>query len=192
MFRFLLSLMLMVSVCAYSQNGGQYPENNNIKLVYQGKVGTNYFTKVINKKGCPVTVKIEYNNVFTDVIIPANGFYSYNMGGIILDGVRAKTIQVNCGAPDNGWIECSLTAMPLKFTRVWFERNEYDKNQGILCFQIAEVSNVKHMIVRAYIDPKTKIQLNLYWPNTLQPNTTYQCVVNDIRALAKRLQDQGK
>lgn len=192
MIRFLFSLLFMVCLSAYSQNGGQHPENNNIQLVYQGKVGSNYVTKIVNKKSCPVTVKIEYNNIFSDVTIPANSFYSFDMGANILDGVRAKTIQVNCGAPDNGWIEFSLQAMPLKFTRVWFERDQYDSNRGTLCFQIAEVSNVKHMIVRAYIDPQTKIQLNLFWPNELQPNTTYQCIVNDIKAVAKRLQDQKK
>jgi hypothetical protein len=192
MIRFLFSLLLMVSVSAYSQNGGQYPENNNIKLVYQGKVGSSYATKIVNKKDCPVTVKVEYNNVFNDITMPANGSHSFDMGPVILDGVRAKTIQVNCGAPDNGWIESSLTAMPLKFTRVWFERDQYNKNAGVFCFQVAEVSNVKHMIVRAYIDPNTKIQLNLYWPNTLHPNTIYQCAIDDIKGLAKRLQDQSK
>lgn len=192
MVRLLFSLLCLFCFSAYSQNGGQHPENDNIKLEYQGKVGSNYFTKIVNKKACAITVKAEYNNVFTEVTIPAGSFYSYDLGTNILDGLRAKTVQVGCGAPDNGWVEFSLTAMPLKFTRVWFERDDYDKNKGVLYFQIAEVSNVKHMIVRAYIDPNTKIQLNLYWPNDLQPNTTYQCIVNDIKGIAKRLQDQKK
>lgn len=185
----LLSFLLcLASVLGYTQNGGQSPENNNIKFEYVGKVGNDYFTKIINKKECAVTVKTDYNQAFSEVVIPANSYHQFNLGANV-SSLKAKTVQVNCGSPDNGWIEFKLTAMPLTFKRVWFQRDQFDKNRGVLSFEVADVQNVKHIAVRAWLDVNTKIEVSLFWPNPLNPNTVYQYPINDIQALVTRIKN---
>lgn len=178
-------IMALCTLATTAQNGGQYPENDNIRLEWLGKVGANYFERIANKKSCAVTVKIEYNHTFTEVIIPAHGNYDLNLGPTLLSGVRAKTIQVNCGAPDNGWIEFSLTAMPMRFVS---SNATYDKvkDEVLVTFTVADVTKIDRIIVELSVDGgKTYKQLGLVWPENIQGNKTYNVRISAaaIRAI---------
>lgn len=184
----IVTLLCAIAFTSYSQNGGQYPENDNIKFQYVGKVGADYFTNIVNKKSCELTVKTEYNHAFTEVTVPANGSYAFNMGTNVMP-LKAKTVQVNCGSPDNGWIEFKLIATPLTFKSIYFQRDIYDKNKGVLIFETADMVNVKQFTIRASLDGKVKVSIGIVFPDILQPNNIYRYPIPDLKALKTRLEN---
>lgn len=170
---FVALLAIIVSCVSFAQNGGQYPENDNIKFEYAGMTGSNYYAKIINKKACPVTVKTEYNHAFAEVTIPASNYYIFDLGPAI-SPLKAKTININCGSPDNGWIEFLFNSLPLTFTST--PVFAYDEKTDILkiTFTVAEAKNVSHINVRVSFDGgRTKKQIGLMFLDFMNPNSAY-------------------
>lgn len=183
-----LIIAVIAALCTLSttaQNGGQYPENDNIRLEWAGKIGLNYFERIVNKKSCAVTIKVEYDGNITNITIPANSNYMFDCGPVLLSNLKAKTIQLNCGSPDNGWVEFCLTAMSLRFVS---SSATYDKGKDevLVTFTVADVSNIDRIIVELSVDGgKTYKQLGLVWPEALQGNKTYSVRISAaaIRAI---------
>ena len=191
----LLAFLLCATIAftAYPQNGGQAHENAALKIEYVGKIGTRYYVKITNKQNCWAWEKINLNGNTDDVLIAPNYYYLVNLGTNPPSAFTLKAkASTDCGCGDMGWVEFRFGSLPLKFKSIRFERNTVDKNKGTLYLEVTDVVNVKHVAIRAWLDVNTKVQIGLFWPDPLTPNTIYQYPINDIQALVKQLQGQTK
>lgn len=189
----MFTLCLCLVLTGFSQNGGQSPENNALKITYVGKIGNSYFARITSKQDCNAWYKTNFNGNTDDVRISSHGSYLFNMGtqppGAKVLKVKATT---DCGCGDMGWVEFKLISMPLHFKSVTFTRNKDNVNKGILTFETEDVVNVEKFTIRTWLDVNTKVDIGVLLPDGLQPNTTYQFPITDIKALVKRIQSQPK
>lgn len=124
------TILIMTSM---AQNGGQYPENNSVKLEW---IGTS--VKVTHKQGCDGQVRLNYATSNVDVAIPANSSIIF-MPPVGTATIKAKALT-NCGSTDFGWVELSLTAMPVKFAS--FDFTPVGNKEVSVTFETAETSNI--------------------------------------------------
>lgn len=117
-----------------AQNGGQYPENNSVKLEW---VGTS--VKVTNKQSCDGQIRLTYASTSVDVSITANSSIIF-MPPAAIATIKAKALT-NCGGTDFGQVELSLSAMPVKF--VSFDFTPVGNKEVSVTFETAETSNIK-------------------------------------------------
>jgi len=87
----IFAILLATTLTTMAQNGGQYPENNSVKLEWSG-----VNVKITNKQSC------------SSVIRPSG-----------TADVKAKN-TTNCGNSDYGQVELTLIATPLKFLSYGF------------------------------------------------------------------------
>lgn len=167
----ILALLIGISINGMAQNGGQYPENNSVKLEYigGGKV------KVTNKQSCTAIIRLNDSETEGDLSIAGNSFVIYILPNDLLTNIHIKAKSTsNCNSPDFGWVELVLSSLPLKF--VGFDLvNDY----GTLCtvkFQVAEVDNVHHFNILVSTD-------GIIWTKkdsvkTIPNGTIYSSVLN--------------
>jgi hypothetical protein len=136
-----------MTINGMAQNGGQYPENNSVKLEYigGGKV------KVTNKQAVTSIIRLNDSKTEGDLSIPASSFVIYILPNDLLTNIHIKAkCTTNAGNTDFGWVELFLSSLPLKF--VGFDLvNDY----GPLCtvkFTVAEVVNVKQFYILTSTD----------------------------------------
>jgi hypothetical protein len=152
-----------------AQNGGQYPENGSVKLEW---VGTS--VKITNKQPCESVIKVAYAQTDVDLTIAGNSSIIF-MPPAAVATIKAKC-TTNCGNTDFGWVELSLSAMPVKFI-------SYDflaiGNKGVVVtFETAETSNVKQYNVLISTDGVNYRKLDSIKADLVTPNRTYSIKVN--------------
>ena len=70
----IFTLLCLLSFFGYSQNGGQFPENNVIRVEYLGYFNGNHTARVCNKQTCEARIRTKADqDPAVDVIVPANG-----------------------------------------------------------------------------------------------------------------------
>jgi hypothetical protein len=117
-----------------AQNGGQYPENNSVKLEW---VGTS--VKITNKQSCESVIKVSYAHTDVDLTIAGNSSVIF-MPPAAVATIKAKS-TTNCGATDFGLVELSLSSMPVKFAS--FDFTPVGNKEVSVTFETAETSNIK-------------------------------------------------
>jgi hypothetical protein len=98
--KLILSLLMMITITAMAQNGGQAPENNSVKLEFAGFSQT----KLWNKQSCEAVIRVKYNNTETDYTIAGNSFVMIPTPLPLK--ITAKT-TTNCGSADFGLVQIS-------------------------------------------------------------------------------------
>ncbi len=124
----LLLFMITTWLMSSAQNGGQYAENNSVKVEQLvGLVNSKMQVKVYNKQDCNVTIRISYGNTHINV------FVSSNSSKVVLIPLNITKIQVktetNCGCADFGQVELQLNkSLPITFKYLNVTRigNEYN------------------------------------------------------------------
>lgn len=112
------TLLCVFFFLAHSQNGGQFYENNVIRVVYLGYANGVHSFKVINKQNCEARIRTKADqDPATDVQVLAKDsstviVFRPNAGGILFR-VKAETSCVS--NPDMGWLEINTAnfALPL-------------------------------------------------------------------------------
>lgn len=169
----ILTLVLGISKIGMAQNGGQFPENGSVKLEYIG--GGN--VKVYNKQSCQAYIKV--NDGMTEAImnIPGNSFALFTITSGLTTNftVKAKT-TTNCGSTDFGLVELIIAALPLKF--VSFSTTRISDTEFWVNFEIADVSNVNRINIKASTNGEIYRTIALVFPDNLQPNRKYSVKVN--------------
>jgi hypothetical protein len=169
----IFALLIGFSSTLMAQNGGQLPENNTAKLEYigAGKI------KLTNKQPFSCDFRINDTKTESDVTIPANSFYTYQLPPDLISNIhfKAKCITNN-GITDLGWIELKLSSLPLKF--VSFKTTRLSNTEFMVNFEVAEVSNVKQFNIKASTDGKVYKTIAILFPDDLQPNRMYSVKVN--------------
>jgi hypothetical protein len=117
-----------------AQNGGQYPENNSVKLEWSGTS-----VLVTNKQSCESVIRVSYAHSDVDLTIPGNSSVLF-MPPAAVATIKAKN-TTNCGSSDFGQVELNLSAMPVKF--VSFDFTPVGNKEVSVTFETAETSNIK-------------------------------------------------
>lgn len=170
--KYLISALcgLLLIINSMAQNGGQYPENNSVKLEWSGANAV----KITNKQSCTSVIRISYSNVNIDVTISGNSYSILSVPTGTAD-VKAKS-TTNCGNTDFGWVELTLQATPLKFVSYEFEPLG---NYNVLStFETAETVNVKTFNILVSKDGVNYTTIGSIWADTVMPNRKYSIKVN--------------
>jgi hypothetical protein len=114
----ILILSLLFSLNIFAQNGGQFFENNVIRLGYVGYSSGTHTFKIVNKQNCEVTIRTKADNDAAIDVIVSNGDSVYvnvfrgNPANIKFR-VKAETSCPNFTNPDMGWLELNTSIFTL-------------------------------------------------------------------------------
>lgn len=152
------------------QNGGQYAENNSVKLEWAGA----NLVKITNKQSCTSVIRVSYSSVTIDETIAGNSYYILSVPTGTAE-VKAKN-TTQCGNSDYGVVELTLQATPLKFLSYDFIAQG---NYNVLAqFETAETVNVKTFNVLVSKDGVNYTTVGSIWADTVIPNRKYSIKVN--------------
>lgn len=160
------TILMMVGM---AQNGGQYPENNSVKLEW---VGTS--VKVTNKQTCQSIIRVSYAQSDVDLTIPGNSSVLF-MPPAAVATIKAKN-TTNCGNSDFGMVELSLSAMPVKF--VSYDFKAIGNMEVLVTFTTAETSNIKQYNILISKDGVNYHKIDSIKADLVTPNKTYSIKVN--------------
>lgn len=179
----ILLLSVLISTAGFSQNGGQYFENNSVKVTVIAK-SNGYYAGVTSKQSCISDFKVAYTTT-TTINLPANGYGEVFLGTNFTGKVKVKA-ETQCGNTDYGWVEASLSLVPLTF--VGNPIVSYDKTTDYVFIKIAitNVRNVKYLKFRVSFDEgRTKKPIGLVFLDytNLDAVYTYKIKRTDILKL---------
>jgi hypothetical protein len=114
----IFTLLCLLSFFGYSQNGGQFPENNVIKVEYLGYFNGNHTARVCNKQNCEARIRTKADqDPAVDIIVPANGCVVVTIArptsAAVLFRAKAETSCPSFTNPDMGWLETTFTNVVL-------------------------------------------------------------------------------
>lgn len=108
---FLISCLITIFLKA--QNGGQFNENNALRIEVASVVNGVVTVKVTNKQSCRAEVEITNASV-TKFKVNAHDFKLITLNsGATFTKVKPKT-NCNPGCTDMGWLELVITALPIR------------------------------------------------------------------------------
>lgn len=183
--RLILAVILaVITLCSSAQNGGQYNQNNAVRLTFMGLIDGNFYMKVTNRLLVASSFRFDNTGTVTQFNLKAFADTMINMGKSINGVVKVKNLNP-LPLVDNGWVELCLAVTPLRF--VSSTAKFLPTTDEILVeFTVADVSNIDRIVVEVSVDGgKTYRQLGLVWPDLLQPNKNYSVKISaaSVRAI---------
>ena len=181
----IILLMSFLSLKSYSQNGGQFYENNVILLEYIGYSSGKHAFKVCNKQTCNATIRTKADQdpaidvqvsgktcafVYVERLTPVN----------IKFRVKAETSCPSFVNPDMGWLELNTSnfALPLvESNLIRFERGSNKITifieRGILTCDFGQLTDVQNLLIydqfgrklysqRISVYKKSQVDLNMF------------------------------
>ncbi len=126
-----------------AQNGGQYQENNALKLQFLGMINGINYAKVINKVGEGCSFRVNNSKTEAVVWISKNSSYTFALpaGDLSKMKIKAKSTD-NCDCTDHGWVELVFTSLPVTFYDVWASR--ISGNTFWVNWQVGDQRNISH------------------------------------------------
>lgn len=158
----------LLTMTGIAQNGGQYPENNSLKLEWSGTS-----VKITNKQSCESVIRVSYAQSDVNLTIPGNSSMIF-MPPAAIATVKAKC-ATNCGNTDFGWVEISLTAMPTKF--VSFDFQPLGNKEVLVTFETAETSSIRTYRVLISTDGVNYRPIDSVNADIISPNRKYSIKV---------------
>lgn len=183
----LILAVIITALCTLSgnaQNGGQYNQNNAVRLTFMGIINGDFYMKVTNRLIVPSSFKFDNTGAVSTFSLGALKDTLINMGKSINGVVKVKN-QNPLPFIDNGWVELCLTVTPLRFVSST-ARFLPTTDEILVEFTVADVSNIDRIVVEVSIDGgKTYRQLGLVWPDPLQANKSYSVKISaaSVRAI---------
>lgn len=163
-----LKLIFALMLCPFlifAQNGGQFLENAALKLQYAGNTNGTYYVKITNKQDCNASVRVVVGTADQSITIAKGGFYLYPVPPTVpYLKLKAKPLT-DCGCGDMGWVEISLIAMPVTFTKISFRWDKDDKDKGYIHLETEQMVNVRQFNIRFSLDEKTFYTMAIIWPD---------------------------
>jgi hypothetical protein len=106
----IFTLLCLLSFFGYSQNGGQFPENNVIRVEYLGYFNGNHTARVCNKQTCEARIRTKADqDPAVDIIVPPNSCVIVTVtrptSAAVLFRSKAETSCPSFTNPDMGWLE---------------------------------------------------------------------------------------
>ena len=155
----IFTLLYLLSLFGYSQNGGQFNENNVIRVEYLGYFNGNHTAKVCNKQDCEARIRTKADqDPAVDVIVPANECVIVTVAKptsiSILFRAKAETSCPSFTNPDMGWLETTFISSILSLVEgntivVARGPNKLEMSivGGILKSSYGSLSYIKHIKV---------------------------------------------
>lgn len=156
----IFTLLSLLSLFGYSQNGGQFFQNNVLRLQYLSySAGTHTF-KVVNKQNCEVRIRTKADtDAAIDINVSANDSFYVNVFRGNPDNVKFRVkAETSCPSftnPDMGWLELNTSGFALNLVEennivITRGPNKLDLsiNGGILKSSYGSLSYIEH--VRIY------------------------------------------
>lgn len=137
-----------------AQNGGQYLENNALKLQFIGMTGGINYAQVVNKTGESCYFRVNNSKTEATVWVSKNTPYVFALptGDLSKMTIKAKATE-SCDCTDRGWVELSFASLPVTFTSVSAERI-FNNTFWVKC-NMADPKNVSHYNIQRSKDGKT-------------------------------------
>ena len=127
----ILTLLLLTSVFAKAQNGGQFFENNVIRVHYLGYDSGTHTFKVVNKQNCEVRIRTKADtDAAIDIVVAAGDSFYVNVFRGNPSNVKFRVkAEVSCpdfANPDMGWLELNTAGfiLPLDETEYQYIREK--------------------------------------------------------------------
>jgi hypothetical protein len=138
----ILSLMgmLLINLTFAQGNGGQFPENSNLKLSYLGggKV------LVTNKQAVTGSFLVQDNKHDSTLIIVAGGTGIFYLDPSLKSNINIKgKALTNCGG-DCGWVELFISTLPITLTSWTAKVDAYDSTLVHLAWSVSMEGNVAY------------------------------------------------
>jgi hypothetical protein len=113
------TLLTLASLTGMAQNGGQFFENNVIRIEYVGYLGGQHVFKVCNKQNCEARIRTKADqDPAVDIQVPPNACVLHNVNRPTSAGIlfRTKAETACITNPDMGWLEINtvLITLPMK------------------------------------------------------------------------------
>lgn len=181
-----LILAVITALCTLSsnaQNGGQYNQNNAVRLTFMGIINGDFHMKVTNRLIVQSNFRYDYNG--NDVQFPLGALKDtlINMGKSINGVIKVKNLNP-FPFVDNGWVELCLTVTPLQFvssTAKFIEVTDEIK----IDFTVADVSNISRINIEVSVDGgRTYLTVGLVFPEALKANKSYSISIPAARVRA--------
>lgn len=173
--KFLLGLIMLLSLSAIGQNGGQYAENNVVKVAVTAHTATTVTVTVTNKQPGAADYRVSYATTDTTVNIAANGTYVVTIPNT--PKFKVKALNAVISQPDMGWVELNvLEGLPVKFE--YFKVEHIEGTLFKVSFQVAEAELVKEFIITLSEDGKTFKSVLVVKPDAFTPNKLYTEFIN--------------
>lgn len=172
--KFFVALLMLVASFTMAQNGGQYFENGSVKLILKS-TSSGYYADVISKQDCQSDFELANtgNNTSSQFGMPAGDHREIFLGTTLSGKIKARALT-RCGNTDYGWVEVDMSVTPMRFVGNPNATYDVASQSFIIKITVADVANVKHIIIRASFDSgRTKQNIGLVWLDFNNPNTTY-------------------
>jgi len=174
--KLILALMLMLSITAFSQNGGQVNEDQYTKIEYIG----NLTGKVTNKQACTVDIKIKVDGGNQTTVTLAGGA-SYTFPVVLGTRVSAQPLSNCAGTNENmGQVELKFTAtvLPIKAGTLSVTPVSSLRNTFTVRFEVYNaVPNNSYHLQLSRDSGKTWNDIAVQFTDELQPNRIYSFTV---------------
>ncbi len=158
-----------ISFSSMAQNGGQYPENNSVKLEWAGTS-----VLITNKQSCESIIRVTYSQSTVDLTIAANSSMIF-MPPAAVAIIKAKN-TTNCGNSDFGLVELSLVVTPVKF--VSFDFTPAGNKEVLVTFKTTETSNIRRYDILISKDGVNYTAIDSVKADQVTPNRTYSIKIN--------------
>lgn len=180
----IILLLLLFSILGYSQNGGQFFENNVLIVKMISYSNGQYVFSIINKQTCEARVRTKADqDPAVDVIVNAKDSILTTVlrprGGEIVFRAKAETFCVS--NPDMGWLEIKINLASLSLENSNGIILNYTKQNEILLINnvliskfiishtqfiyIYDIIGNKLFYQKSYIDKQSEINLFPYLKN---------------------------
>lgn len=173
----------LCTLTSTAQNGGQYEQNNAVRLQFMGTINGDLYVKVTNRIAYVSDFRFDYNGNGSTFTLKANSDTLIKMGKNINGIVKVRNLSSRPHV-DNGWVELCLVVTPLRFVSSTARYLE-DTDEIVVDFTVADVSNIDKIVVEISVDGgKTYKQLGLVWPEPLKINKLYSVKISAARVRA--------
>lgn len=113
-----LTLLLFGFLTSNAQNGGQFFNNNVIRIHYMGYSSGTHTFKVVNKQNCDVRIRTKADNdPAVDISVPGSDSFYVNVFRGNPDNVKFRVkAETSCPSftnPDMGWLELNTSGFIL-------------------------------------------------------------------------------
>lgn len=163
------TLLFGISTIGMAQNGGQYPENNSVKLEWSGTS-----VLITNKQSCESIIRVTYSQSSIDLTIAGNSSMIF-MPPAAVATIKAKN-TTNCGNSDFGLVELTLIVTPVKFASFNFE--SLGNKEVLVTFKTAETSNIRRYDILISKDGVNYTAIDSVKADQVAPNRTYSLKIN--------------
>jgi hypothetical protein len=139
----IIAILALLTMTSYAQNGGQYAENNSVKIKQLVSTVTGKIViEVTNKQSCEANIRLSYDNKKREKLVATVD--TFQIPFPVSGKIQAKT-ETNCGFADFGQLELSVI-IGLPIDNLTIEGRWLTSTKILLKLNIGEVTGTDNYI----------------------------------------------